>query len=96
MDRHEENMMIADAIKFFKYGKFSDRKAYIKELRTGKGASYNGFTFKESTWCWIVWKPTDIGKEAQYKGEPLCKVIPINVFIDKIPVILDAQPWTYV
>lgn len=96
MDRHEENMMIVDAITFFKYGKFFDRKSYIEELRTGKGASYNGFTFKESAWCWIVLKPTDIEKEPQYKGEPLCKVVPINVSIDKIPVILDAQPWTYI
>lgn len=96
MDRHEENMMIVDAIKFFKYGIYFDKIEYIKALKTDKGVSYNGFTFNEDTWCWIIWKPTDIEKEPQYKGEPLCKIIPINVLIDKIPAVLDAQPWTYI
>ena len=97
---NKENEIIMEAIKFFKYGNryggFRERMPYLKALRTENGATYNGFIFKKDLWCWIVWKPTDIGKNPEYKGEPLCKVIPDTVPVENIPDVLDVQPWTYI
>lgn len=90
-----ENKKIADAIKLFTHGKYREKKPYLADLRTTEGAYYNGFTFNKEVYCWVVWKATDIETEPEYKGEPLYKVIPDNVPIDKIPAVLDAQPWTY-
>ncbi len=92
---NDENYKIQEAIKFFKYGKFSEKKKYISELYSN-GTSFNGFTFVKDSWCWIIWKPTDIAKNPEYKGEPLCKVIPDTVPITNIFKVLDAQPWTYI
>ena len=92
----KENKAIMEAIKFFTKGKFGERKPYLKEAYSNKGALYNGFRFNKEVWCWVVWKVTDIDSAPQYKGESLCKVIPDNVPVENIPVILDAQPWTYI
>ncbi len=95
MDNQKENMEITEAIKFFKQGKFGERKPYIEKLFKGNTVEYNGYTFQKELWCWVVWKKTDIGKEPQFKGEPLYKVIPETVPIKNIPAVLDEQPWTY-
>lgn len=94
--KRTENELIVDAIKFFKYGNYSERKPYLDKLYAGEGVSYNGFTFNVNPWFWIIWKPTDIEKEPQYKGDPPYKAIPDNVPIDKMTTVLDAQPWTYI
>lgn len=90
-----ENVLVMEAIKFFKYGKFHEREPYLKALLT-EGAEYNGFTFNKEGWAWLVWKDTNIDTQPQFKGEPLVKVIPDTVPIENIPAVLDAQPWTYV
>lgn len=91
-----EAIAIMEAIDFFKHGRYSERKEYLKELRDGKGASFNGFIFQKELWCWLVWKPTDMDEQPQFKGESLVKIIPDNVEIEKIPDVLDAQAWTYI
>ena len=95
MNKQKENEKIQEAIKFFKHAPFRERKPYLLQLRE-KGAEYNGFVFQEDAWCWFVWKPTDPDTQPQFKGESLVKVIPRTVPIDKIPDILDAQPWMYI
>lgn len=85
-----------EAINFFKHGAFHDKKPYIRDLYLGHGVSYNGFKFYKETWCWTVWKNTDIGSNPEYKREPLYKVIPNTVPARNIPAVLDAQPWTYI
>ena len=95
INRQKENVSIVEAIRFFKYGCFSERKQYMAALRSG-GATYNGYTFFKELYCWVIWKPTDLATQPQFKGDPLYKVIPDNVPIENIPAILDAQPWTYV
>ena len=92
----KENVTIMKAIEFFTKGKFSERKPFLKEAYSNKGALYNGFRFNKEVWCWIVWKPTNIDSAPQYKGESLCKVIPDTVPIENIPDVLEAQPWTYI
>lgn len=93
MNKQEENLLIEDAIDFFTLGKFSEVRPFLEKLITNEGVSYNGFTFNRDAWCWIVWKPTDINRDPQYKGDPLYKVIPRNA--SDISKVLDAQPWTY-
>ena len=90
-----ENEKIIDSIKFFTRGKYRERKPYLSSLLKGEVVSYNGFDFQRDTWCWIVWKPTDIGENPQYKGKPLCKVIPRNEFVD-VDAVLNAQQWIYI
>ena len=94
MNRQQENKAIIDAINLLENGQYRDKKPYLKAIRNG-GASINGFVFEQSDWCWIVWKPTDIDKNPEYKGEPLAKVVP-RVYIRDIGAILDAQSWTYI
>ena len=94
-NRQKENMLITEAISFFKYGRFRERQPYLKELRDGK-VEYNGFTFQKDLWCWLVWKETDICTQPQFKGEHLLKVIPDTVPVENIHDVLDAQPWMYI
>ena len=93
-NRMLENKTIIDTLMFLEYGKFSERKKYLKDFHND-GVSLNGFVFQADVWCWIVWKPTDIGKNPEYKGESLFKVIPNTINEDKIGVVLDSQHWTY-
>lgn len=94
MTRQEENEKITEAIEFFTEGKFRERKPYLEELIKNGSVSYNGFTFEKDLWCWKVWKPTDVGDK--FKGEPIVKVIPDTIPLKNIPLVLDAQPWTYI
>ena len=94
MNKQEENRLIEDAIDFFTLSKFSEVRPFLEKLNTNEGVSYNGFTFNRDVWCWIVWKPTDIKKDPQFKGDPLYKVIPRNA--SDISKVLDAQLWTYI
>lgn len=70
---------------------------YLKErIQTGQ-CEVDGFKFENDAWCWIVWKPTDISRNPEYKGEPLAKVVPniAPLTREQIETILDAQPWSY-
>ena len=91
-----ENNHIIQAIKFLEKAPYSERKPYLEDYIRGNGAEINGFTILREIWCWIIWKPTDIGKNPEYKGEPLCKVVPRFTPFDKIDEVLDSQPWTYI
>ena len=90
-----ENTKIAETIKFLEKGNFHDRKSLLKDFY-GKGAEINGYIIQHETWCWLIWKPTNIGEKPQYKGEPLVKVVPRTISFDKIADVLAAQPWTYI
>ncbi len=89
----EENRKILDALKQVSVNYKLKTQAYNKE-----GVEVNGFVIIKDTWSWNIWKPTDIGAQPEYKGEPLIKVVPFNVHLDenRINAVLDAQPWTYV
>lgn len=90
-----ENKIIVDAIKFLEDAPFKERKPYLKDFY-GKGVELNGYKFQRETWCWLIWKPTDIDIQPEYKGEPLVKIVPNTVEINRIAEILNAQPWTYI
>lgn len=94
-NREKENREITDAIQFFKHGKFSERKIYLKGLLNG-GVQYGNYVFQKDSWCWLVWKSTNLADNPEFKGEPLVKVIPDTVPVASIPAVLDAQPWTYI
>lgn len=93
-----ENEIIANVIKELEtraYYFLKEHGSNFKELRD-KGVSVNGFTFIEDTWAYLVFKPTDIGEQPQFKGEDLCKIVPKFVDnVDCIWQILDAEAWTY-
>ena len=95
MTREEENKIITEVIKFLQYGKYSERRKYIPDVISDKGALINGYRFQKELWTWIIWKPTDIGEHPEFKGEPLVKVVPLNTDTNKIADVLNAQPWTY-
>jgi len=94
MTREEENKIITEALKFLTFGKWSERKKYVHDTLS-KGTEINGYTFQQDTWCWLIWKPTDISKNPEFKGESLVKVVPFNIKMSKIADVLNAQPWTY-
>lgn len=101
----KESMNIAEVIQMLEDGPWEERKKYLKDLRSEDGALINGFRFQDKIWCWIVWKPTSIEKEPQYKGEPLYKVVPEETVsarkgpgkgkLENITKILDLQYWLY-
>lgn len=90
-----ENKLIVQAIKFLEKAPYSERKEYLKDYH-GHGAEINGFSIQKETWCWLIWKRTSLADNPEYKGEPLCKVVPRFVDFDKINTVLDCQPWTYI
>ena len=90
-----ENEAIKESITFLEKAPFKERQQYIKDYLTN-GVDINGFTIQKHAWCWIVWKPSDFGKNPEYKGAPLCKVIPRFTELDKIGDVLDTQAWTYI
>lgn len=89
-----ENETIVDIIDEIEHCELSKRVKYLKECYKD-GLKLDGFIFQRSSMCWIILKPTDIGKQPEYKGEPLVKVVPLSVPIDKLATVLDAQPWVY-
>jgi len=91
-----ENNHIIQAIKFLEKAPYRERKPYLEDYIRGNGAEINGFTILREMWCWIIQKPTDIDKNPEYKGEPLYKVVPRLTDFDKMDVVLDSQPWTYI
>lgn len=94
-NRTKENKIISNTLRFLEYGKFSERKKYLKDFHHD-GVSLNGFVLQRETWCWLIWKPTDIEKEPQYKGEPVVKVVPNTVSMGMIEAVLEFIPWTYI
>ena len=90
-----ENAIIKETLIFLEKAPYKERKLYIKDFN-GDGVEMIGYVFQEKTWCWLIWKPTDIGKNPEYKGESLVKVIPQTIDLDNIEIVLDAQPWTYI
>lgn len=91
-----QNDAIADAIMLLEKGQWRDKKEYIKALHKNGECTINGYTFEDKIFAWIVWMPTDIGREPEYKGEPLSKVVPqcLNTK-ENIKTILAAQAWIY-
>ena len=89
-----ENETIIQTLYFLEHGKFSERKPYIHDYMNN-GVKLNGFVFQKDTWCYLIWKPTDIAKDPRFKGEPLYKAIPDNVDWKDMETVLNAQRWTY-
>lgn len=89
--------MLAMAYSKLKYMPFRQRKKYELE-----GAEYyvcKGYSITIHKYNGIVcfWKSTDIDKQPQYKGEPLCKEISFihADSIKELEAILNATWWTY-
>ena len=91
----KENIEIAEILDLLENGQYKDKMEYMKELHASgtHSVTIGHFTYQKDVWCWIVWKATD---NPEYKGEPLCKVVPRNIDADKIGVVLDAQAWMYI
>ena len=94
MNKMKENKIITDTIRFLEKGSYLDREPYMKDLYD-VGAKMNGYRFQKDVWCLLIWRPTNIRTEPQFKGEDLVKVVPLFTRIDKIPDVLNSQPWTY-
>ena len=97
-NKMSENKKIAEAYEFFEgpnCARFGERKPLLKDYY-GNGVEMNGFILRHCAEGVEVWKPTDIGKDPQYKGEPLLKIIPFTVATGRVIDILECQRWTYV
>lgn len=91
-----ENKKIAKAIWLLENGQWIERREYLYQLREEGSCSIDGFEFQEEVYCWIVWKPTDIEKNPQWKGESLYKVVPRTDLSERqIINILGNQSWIY-
>lgn len=91
-----ENKKIAKAIRLLEDGQWKERKDYLYQMREKGFCSIDGFEFQEEICCWVVWKPTDIEKDPQWKGEPLYKVVPRTYLSERqIINILSNQSWIY-
>ena len=91
----KENKIIVNAIRFLETAPYRERKPYMPDY-FGSGVEINGYTIQRDVWNWLIWKPTDIGEQPQFKGEPLVKVVPNTIAISDISKVLKVQPWTYI
>ena len=95
----KENQAIAEAILFLEHGDYDKRKPYLDKMYKRECVKLKGYEFSDGIDCWEVWKPTDMIKEPQYKGEALLKLVPKGDFrnrgIQNIIKILEALHWTY-
>ena len=94
----KENEIISEVISDMERSLYHASKKYDIKLKPlmNEGVEINGFTFIKDTWAWIIFKPTDLDKQPEYKGKPLVKIVPM--FVDdkeNIVTILKAQHWTY-
>ena len=95
-----ENGKIARRLWFLEHAPYSEKKQYELDL-LGEGAKIEGYIYQKEAFCWLIWKPTDLRKNPEWKGEPLLKEVPDNVVsygrsINDIIKVLEAQPWVYV
>lgn len=90
-----ENKVIKESIMFLEKAPYKERKQYLKDYYTN-GANINGYKIQCDTWCWLIWKPTNSEENPEYKGEPLVKVVPRNIDLNKINIVLNVQPWIYI
>lgn len=86
-----ENELIVDAIKKIDH----DHKLMAKAIDTVEGVSINGFAIYKDVWCWVIYKPSDIKKQPEYRGEPLVKVVPDIIDYDDMETVLNLQGWVY-
>ena len=90
----EENEIIVNTIFFLEHGKYSERKQYMKDYLTD-GVCLNGFIFQKDILSWVIWKPTNIFDNPEYKDDPLVKVISRSTHPDKMKKALEIQGWAY-
>lgn len=86
-----ENELIVDAIKKID----RDHRLMSKAFDIDGGVYLNGFCFYKDVWCWVIFKPTDIKKQPEYRGEPLVKVVPDLIDYDDMETVLNLQGWVY-
>ena len=91
----KETQDIASAIQLLERGPWRERREYEKALAEGKKIFLNGYNFERDCTVWYVWKPTDIDKNPEYKGEPLLKIVPLHNVRD-YEALLNAQSWLYI
>lgn len=101
----KEESNIAKDVCYIEHLSFKERKE--KELlfrREGNEfysidiLEYNGYEYQYEEYCLVVWKPTDINVQPEFKGHPLYKVIPCPSLLseEQIEAILENQPWVYI
>lgn len=99
MSKQEENNNIVDALNILNNDRnvsYEERRKYLLELHEDRSTYINGFYITQEIYSWIIWKPTSIEKQPEFKGEPLHKVVPKNVRReDCIKAVLNAQSWMY-
>ena len=92
----KETEIIAKCIDLLENGSIKERRPYMDALHEDGKCKMEGFIFQDKLWCWLVWKPTDIEKDPQWKGQELLKIVPKFMRdADKIAQVLDAQYWVY-
>lgn len=98
MSKKTENQVIALAYEFFEgpnKAPFRERKPLLSDYHAN-GVEINGFVLqKKEDGVW-VWKPTDIARNPEFKGEALLKIIPFTVPSSKVVDVLECQQWTYI
>ena len=95
MNKMKEAEIIKNAIYTLEHGPYKERMPLLKELHAIGYVVIDGFEFYDKDFCWVIWKPTDESVNPEYKGQPLSKIVPVYMDIDKIPQLLDAQQWIY-
>lgn len=95
MEKVNELDVIIDCFKeLFSYNL---KNQVVNDFNHGKVVNLNGYEFKRDIWCIFVWKPTDISKEPEYKGEPLLKIVPRTIrTYEGIRDVLKLQGWSYI
>ena len=88
MNKMKECEIVRDAINLVEHGQYLFNKELIQQCREKGFFTYEGFQFHEEFYAWIVVKPSD-----DEFGEPLMKVVPKFMEVDKISQLLNAQQW---
>ena len=91
-----ESQVIAEIILTLQHPRTKEGRDQYHMAFTSDGVKIKGYEFRRFTYCFVVWKPTDFQKDPQWKGEPLCKIVPDTILTkQQIETILEAQPWLY-
>ena len=91
----KEKNEIADTLYMLEHGSYRERKPYLDALRKGKVVTIGNYGYSEDTWCWLVWKETEL--DSGTKGEPVVKVIPKAHNLPKVSIriMLTLESWQY-
>lgn len=92
-----ENLKLAEIIfKLEDMHPWKEVKPLLDELHKNGKVRIDEFEICQETYCWTIWKDTDLGEHPEYKGEPLLKIVPKFLQTkEEILKFIEMSSWHY-